>query len=142
MLNHYTTKMTEPLETWIIHLSFFTLYTVIQGVHSFLYCQNPYSHMKCLYTKIQSNIAIWQYIAIHSNAIRNMALTHIVSPLEWRKLFFHIGDWILHVQLEFCSALFLLLCLGFADPDTDVSSHSFFHNDKVVYPIIWFIYSL
>ena len=37
--------------------------------------------MKYLFTKIQSNIAIWQYIAIHSNAIRNMALTHIVSPL-------------------------------------------------------------
>ena len=38
--------------------------------------------MKCLFTKIQSNIAIWQYIAIHSNAIRNTALIHIVSPLE------------------------------------------------------------
>ena len=37
--------------------------------------------MKCLFTKIQSNIAIWQYIAIHSNAICNMASTHIVSPL-------------------------------------------------------------
>ena len=35
MLNHYTTKMIGPLETWIIHLSFY----------SFLYCQNPYSHM-------------------------------------------------------------------------------------------------
>ena len=49
MLNHYTTKMTGPLETWDY--------------------------------KIQSNIAIWQYIAIHSNAIRNTALTRIVSPL-------------------------------------------------------------
>ena len=37
--------------------------------------------MKCFFTKIQSNIAIWQYIAIHPNAIRNMVLTHIVSPL-------------------------------------------------------------
>ena len=37
--------------------------------------------MKCLFTKIQSNIAKWQYIAIHSNTICNMALTHIVSPL-------------------------------------------------------------
>ena len=55
---------------------------VIQGVYSFLYCQNPYSHMKCLFTKIQSNIAIWQYIAIHSNAIRNTALIRIVSPLR------------------------------------------------------------
>ena len=27
--------------------------------------------MKCLFNKIQSNIAIWQYIAIHSNTIRN-----------------------------------------------------------------------
>ena len=67
--------------TWIIHFSFSYFYTVIQGVYSFLYCQNPYSHVKCLFTKIQSNIAIWQYIAIHSNTIRNTALTHIVSPL-------------------------------------------------------------
>ena len=52
----------------------------MQVVYSF-YCQNPYSHMKCLFTKIQSNIAIWQCIAIHLNTIRNMALTRIVSPL-------------------------------------------------------------
>ena len=81
MLNHCITKMTGPLETWIIHLRFLCFYIVIQGVYSLLYCQNPYSHIKCLLTKIQSNIAIWQYIAIHSNTIRNMALTHIVSPL-------------------------------------------------------------
>ena len=37
--------------------------------------------MKCLFTKIQSHIATWQYIAIHSNTIHNTALTHIVSPL-------------------------------------------------------------
>ena len=30
MLNHYTTKMTGPLETWIIHLSFLCFYTIIQ----------------------------------------------------------------------------------------------------------------
>ena len=36
--------------------------------------------------QIQSNIAIWQYIAIHSNAIRNMALTGIVSTLVLREL--------------------------------------------------------
>ena len=51
VLNHYTTKMTGPLETWIIHFSFLCFYTVIQGVYSFLYCQNPYSHMKCLLPK-------------------------------------------------------------------------------------------
>ena len=73
--------MTEPLETWIIHLRFLCFYTVIQGTYSSFYCQNPYSHMKCLFTKIQSNIAIWQYIAICSNTIRNMALNRIVSPL-------------------------------------------------------------
>ena len=56
MLNHYTTKMTGPLETWVIHLSFLRFYSVIQGRYSFVYCQNP------LFTKIQSNIAIWQYI--------------------------------------------------------------------------------
>ena len=81
MFNHYTTKMTGPLETWIIHLSFLHFYTILQGIYSLLYCQIPYSHVKCLFTKIQSNIAIWQYIAIHSNTICNTALTHIVSPL-------------------------------------------------------------
>ena len=81
MLNHYTTKMTGPLVTWIIHLSFLYFYIVIQGIYSFLYCQNPYFHAKCHFTKIQSNIAIWQYIAIYSNTICNMALTRIVSPL-------------------------------------------------------------
>ena len=38
--------------------------------------------MKCLFTRIQSSIAICQYVAIHSNAIRNMALIRIVSPLQ------------------------------------------------------------
>ena len=93
MLNHYTTKMTGPLETWITHLSFLCFYT---GIYSFLYCQNPYFHMKCLFTKIQSNIAIWQYIAIHSNAICNMASTHIVSPLVdngWFLAVFMIFSW-------------------------------------------------
>ena len=51
------------------------------GCIFFSYCQNPYSHMKCLFTKIQLNIAIWQYIAIYSNAIRNMALIRIVLSL-------------------------------------------------------------
>ena len=37
--------------------------------------------MDCPFTKIQSNIAIWQYIAIPSNTICNKPLTHIVSPL-------------------------------------------------------------
>ena len=58
------------------------LYGYIQGVYSLL--PNPYSHMKCLFIKIQSNIAIWQYIAIHSNTIRNTTLIHIVSPLIHR----------------------------------------------------------
>ena len=61
--------------TWIIHFSFLYFYMVTQGIYSLLYCQNPYSHMKCLFTKIQSNIAI------HSNIIRNIAFTRIVSPL-------------------------------------------------------------
>ena len=62
-------------------LEVFTFYTVIQVVYSSLYCQNPYSHIKCLFTRIQSNITIWQYIAICSNTICNMALNRIVSPL-------------------------------------------------------------
>ena len=48
--------MAEPLKTWIIHHIFSCLYTVIQGVYSLLY---PYPHMKCPFTKIQSNIAIY-----------------------------------------------------------------------------------
>ena len=105
--NHYTTKMTGSLETWIIHLSFLCFYTVIQGVYSVLYCQNPYSHVKCLFTKIQSNIAIWQYIAIHSNTIRNTALTRIVSPLVsssvpvWSA---HITN-IISISTVYCSIL-------------------------------------
>ena len=62
-------------------LQFLMFYTVIQGVYSLLDCQNPYSHIKCLFTKIQSNIAIWQYIAIHSNTIRNTPLIRIISSL-------------------------------------------------------------
>ena len=37
--------------------------------------------MKCLDTEKQLHITILQYIAIHSNIIHNVALTHIVSPL-------------------------------------------------------------
>ena len=36
---------------------------------------------KMSFSNIQSIIAIWQYIVIHSDIIRNTALTHIVSPL-------------------------------------------------------------
>ena len=42
----------------ITHLSFLRFYTVIQGLYSFLHCQNPYSHIECPVTKIQSNIAL------------------------------------------------------------------------------------
>ena len=67
MLNHYTTKMTGSLETWIIHLSFLRFYTVIQGVYSFLYCQNPYSHMKCLY----QNPIKYCNMAIYCNTLKH-----------------------------------------------------------------------
>ena len=80
ILNHYTMKMTGPLKTWIIHFSFSCFYMVMQSVYCLLYCQNPYSDMKCLFTKIQSNIAI------HLNTIRNTALTRIVSPLKQTEL--------------------------------------------------------
>ena len=86
MLNHYTTEITGPLETWIMHLNFLHFYTVFWGVYSFLYCQNPYSHMN-VFTKIQSNIAIWQYIVIHSNTIRNMALTRPLLAIYCMKLY-------------------------------------------------------
>ena len=92
MLNHYTTKMTGPLKTWIIHLSFSCFYMVIQGVYYLLYCQNPYSHIKCIFTKIQSNIAIWQYIAIYLNTICNMTFTHIVSSLLVATTYKHSGE--------------------------------------------------
>ena len=48
------------------------------GCIFFTLLPNTYS---CLFTKIQSNVAIWQYIAMHSNTIHNTALTRIVSPL-------------------------------------------------------------
>ena len=70
--------MTGPLETWIIHFISYYLY----GLYRVYILKNPYSHIDCPFTKIQSNIAIWQYIAIRSNTIRNMALTRIVSPLK------------------------------------------------------------
>ena len=84
MLNHYTTKITGPLaiETSIIHLSFLHFYTVIQGVAIFFsLLPKPMFLYKRSFSKIQSNIAIWQYIAIHSNTICNIAFTCIVSPL-------------------------------------------------------------
>ena len=52
MLNHYTTKMTGPLATWIIHFRFLLFIWVY--IH-----KNPYSHIDCPFTKIH---AIWQYI--------------------------------------------------------------------------------
>ena len=64
------------------------------------------------------NIAIWQYIAIHSNAIRNTALTRIVSPLlrmylKILALFRALYCWILFLLpfRFFCSALLLLSAL-------------------------------
>ena len=54
------------LVTCIIYFRFLLFsYVVIQGVYLFLYHYNynPYSHIKCRFTKIQSHIAIWQYIA-------------------------------------------------------------------------------
>ena len=37
MLNNYITKITGPLQTWVIHLHF---YAVIQGIYSLFDCQN------------------------------------------------------------------------------------------------------
>ena len=102
ILNQLTTKMTGPLKTWNIHFSFSLFYMVTQGINSLLCCQNPYSHMKCLFTKIQSNITIWQYIAIHSNTIHNTALTRIVLPLvpstRIRRVRLHINI-VVHTQI-------------------------------------------
>ena len=75
--------MTGPLQTWIILLSFYAFDSYTGRIFFSLYCQNPHSLMIYRFTKIQSNIAIWQYNAIHSNTIHNMALTHIVSLLTW-----------------------------------------------------------
>ena len=77
MLNHYTTKMTRPLETWIIHLSFLHFYTVIQSVYCCVYYHNPYFHTKCLFTKIQSK---YYKVAIYCNTLKHNTL--IVSSLD------------------------------------------------------------
>ena len=66
---HHKNDWTSNNLDYTLQLLYF--YIVIQGIYSFLYCLNPYFHAKCHFTKIQSNIAIWQYIAIHSNTIRN-----------------------------------------------------------------------
>ena len=66
----------------ILHIAIYCNVCCLNVVNA----QNPYSHMKCLFTKIQSTIAIWQYIALHLNTIHNMALTHIVSPLVCSRL--------------------------------------------------------
>ena len=123
--------MTTPLITWIIHLSFIHFYTVIQGVYSFLYCQNPYSHMKHLFTKIRSNIAIWQYIAIHSNAIRNMALTHIVSPLVCMCVYVFVYVYVLcvcvHVRVYVCVYL-CIVCMSYVCVCVFVCVHTYIHT--------------
>ena len=54
-LNHKNNWTSRNLD---YTLEFLYFYIAIQGVYSSLYCQNPYSHMKYLFTKIQSNIAI------------------------------------------------------------------------------------
>ena len=59
-------------------LSFLCFYTVIQGVYSFLKPIFPYE-MPFL-KKFQSNVAIWQFIVIHSNTIHNMASTILFHP--------------------------------------------------------------
>ena len=87
-------------------LEFITLlYSYTGYSYTLIYCQ---THMKCLFTKIQSNIAIWQYIAIHSNTIRNMALTYIVSPLltSYLTIIYNFVTAINHSYLTF--ALFWL----------------------------------
>ena len=62
-------------------LQFLMLLYSYTGYIFFSLLPKPIFPYEMSFTKIQSNIAIWQYIAIHSNTIRNMALTRIVSSL-------------------------------------------------------------
>ena len=58
---------------------------VIQGVYILYVTAKTHIPIWNVFIKMQSNIAIWQYIAIHSNTIFNTALTRIVSPLIYRR---------------------------------------------------------
>ena len=62
-------------------LQFLMLLYGYTGCISFTLLPKPILSYEMSFTKIQSNILIWQYIAMHSNIICNTELTRIVSPL-------------------------------------------------------------
>ena len=67
-VNYYTAKMTEPLVTKNIQ-------------YNFTFLLASFKEMICSFISLTTYCNIWQYIAIHSKAICNMALTHIVTSL-------------------------------------------------------------
>ena len=68
--------------------------TILDGYSFLLLLKNHISMWNVLVPK-SSHIAILQYIAIHSNAIHNTALTHSVSPLMYVTLML----WVLNLDL-------------------------------------------
>ena len=83
-------------------------------VYILYFTAEPIFPYKMSFTKIRSNIAIWKYIAIYSNTIRNTALTRIVSPL-----FYVIAVFLNRIELLTClrkhmSPMLLFPCRGIA----------------------------
>ena len=75
-LHHKNDWIPSNLDYTLEFLHFIRLYTV----YILFYCQNTYSHVKCLY----QNPIKYCNTAVYCNTlntIRNMALTRIVSPL-------------------------------------------------------------
>ena len=74
-LNVINTQSLHHKNDWTSKNLDYTLqFFMLLGVYYLLYCQYPLFHMKCLFTKMQSNIAT------HSNTIR-IDQYCIVSPL-------------------------------------------------------------
>ena len=77
-LHHKNDRTSKNLD---YTLQFLMLLYGHTGCIFFTLLSKPIFPYEMSFSKILSNIAIWQYIAIHSNTICNTALTCIVSPL-------------------------------------------------------------
>ena len=66
-----------------------TINTYIAILHASL--KTSFKDMMCSFYKFNHTyIAIWQYIVIHSKAIRNMAMTHVVASLTASHEYSHL----------------------------------------------------
>ena len=75
------------------------------------------------FTKIQSNIVIWQYIAIYLNTTCNTALTHIVSFLLVATTYKHSGEYEYTILDQFWWPKPVLSC-QFRSPSENVNISS------------------